>query len=717
MGHTGASAARAANCQPGASPTPNLAGLLLARLSILPAVVAAAYLATALPLLCAGLLRPWLALPCFVLVAVPAGVLAWRRTPALSAPTWALVATLLIAVGFGVVAVLSHSEYLFVRRDAGAYSQIGFWLAQHGRIPIPGQAAAFGGPDPLLRFASAAFYADGNSVVPQFMSGWPMVLAAGYWLHGWDGLLIMPGVVGGFAVLAIGGLAARLVGSRWAPLAVLVTALCWPVLHFSQVTYSEPLALLLLFGGLAMLVDVVAPTGPGRLGLALPRRWPAGAGVLAGAVVGLSLLVRIDAGRELTLLVPVVGWLYVRRRPEATPIAIGLASGTLLGVLDAAVLTRPYIAQLAGSVIPLAGLFAVAISVTVTVVLLLRARAEPIGSASWWRPLPKLGAALVVLVALLLAVRPWLQTVRDPSEDHDLIDYVASIQRGNAQPVDGARTYAEASLHWVAWYLGWPLLILTLLAAAVLTHRALSGREARWVPPLVVILGSTMLTLYRPGITPDHPWADRRLVPVVLPGVILLAVWGLAFVVRRSGRWARSLAARLGPRSSRLGWLRSGRLVRSLVAALGLIAFTVPATATAAPLVTDRTEYGELRALHVACSAFRPGDVVLLLNGQTEWMQVLRSVCGLPTATIAASPQASQSDPPTPQQIGYLVDRIRHAGGTPVLAVGNSIDPITAYGAQPVEVLRLETTEDAQTLAGAPTGDQPLQLDLWIARL
>ena len=34
---------------------------------------------------------------------------------------------------------------------------------------------------------------------------------------------------------------------------------------------------------------------------------------------------------------------------------------------------------------------------------------------------------------------------------------------------------------------------------------------------------------YRPGITPDQPWASRRLVPVVLPGFILLAVWTVAW--------------------------------------------------------------------------------------------------------------------------------------------------------------------------------------------
>ncbi len=685
----------------------------MARLSVLPAVLAACYLAVALPLLCAGMLRSVIALPCFLLVATPATVIAWRRTPAMQAPRWALFATLGVALAFGLLAVISHSEYVFVRRDAGAYSEIGFWLARHGRIPISGQASAFGGPDPLLRFASAAFYADGNSVVPQFMSGWPMVLAVGYWAHGWTGLLMTPGVVGGLAVLAIGGLAARLVGPTWAPLAALVTAVCWPVLHFSQVTYSEPLALLLLFGGFAMLVDVV-----GRPAESFGGRWPV-AGFLAGAVVSLSLLVRIDAGRELTLLAPVVGWLYARRRPEATPVALGLIVGAGFGVVDAAVLSRPYIAQLSSSVIPLAGLFAVTVCATITVVLLLRTRTEPLAAASWWRPAPAVASGLFVLVGLFLTARPWLQTVRDPGEGSDVIGYVTSIQRDNNLPPDGVRTYAESSLHWVAWYLGWPLLAMTLLGGAVLTWRVLSGREHRWMAPLVVIVGSTVLTLYRPGITPDHPWADRRLVPVVLPGVILLAVWGLALASTWAAERARTRAEarRAQGRGRPDGGRRAARLARATVAVLGLAAFTVPASATAAPLIGHRTELGELKALRIACTAFHPGDVVLLLNGQTEWMQALRSACRVPTAAITPSPEAGQADPPTPAQIGYMVDRIRRAGGTPVLAAGNSIDPIVAYGASPVKVVRVNTSEDAQTLVNPPGGLRPLQLDLWIARL
>src|SRR2546430_15675071 len=38
--------------------------------------------------------------------------------------------------------------------------------------------------------------------------------------------------------------------------------------------------------------------------------------------------------------------------------------------------------------------------------------------------------------------------------------------------------------------------------------------------------------LARPAIVPNQPWASRRLVPGVLPGLILLAVWAVAWLVR-----------------------------------------------------------------------------------------------------------------------------------------------------------------------------------------
>ena len=67
------------------------------------------------------------------------------------------------------------------------------------------------------------------------------------------------------------------------------------------------------------------------------------------------------------------------------------------------------------------------------------------------------------------------------------------------------------------WYVGIPVVILATLAAAVLTRRLVRGGEFGWLLPLAVIGWTTFTTLYRPAITPDQPWASRRLVPIVIP--------------------------------------------------------------------------------------------------------------------------------------------------------------------------------------------------------
>ncbi|WP_433615766.1 hypothetical protein ACQP2P_12645 [Dactylosporangium sp. CA-139114] len=87
------------------------------------------------------------------------------------------------------------------------------------------------------------------------MSGWPTLLAAGFWAFGRHGAFALPGLVGGAAILAVDGLAARLRGPRWAPFATLLLAVAWPMLRVSQTTHSEPLACLRLAGGLCLLTD------------------------------------------------------------------------------------------------------------------------------------------------------------------------------------------------------------------------------------------------------------------------------------------------------------------------------------------------------------------------------------------------------------------------------------------------------------------------------
>ena len=168
---------------------------------------------------------------------------------------WALAATVAVAVAFTVWQLAERTEQIIYLRDPATYLQVAYWIAHHGLLPIPDNAVAFGGPHPGLGFASSNYYPRGTGIVPQFMTGAPLVLAAGIWLHGINGALLVTPVIGGCAVLSFGGLAGRLAGPGWAPAAAAVLALSLPEQYTSRGSFSEPLAQVLLFGGLCLLAD------------------------------------------------------------------------------------------------------------------------------------------------------------------------------------------------------------------------------------------------------------------------------------------------------------------------------------------------------------------------------------------------------------------------------------------------------------------------------
>ena len=120
---------------------------------------------------------------------------------------WGLAGTVAIAAGFGAWQVLLNSPQIIVLRDPGALFQYGYWIAGHGALPIPRSVTAFGGPHPGLAFASSGFVARSAGLSPQFMPGLPVLLAAGWWLHGLPAAALVSPVLGAFAVLSFGGLA------------------------------------------------------------------------------------------------------------------------------------------------------------------------------------------------------------------------------------------------------------------------------------------------------------------------------------------------------------------------------------------------------------------------------------------------------------------------------------------------------------------------------
>ncbi|NJP93221.1 hypothetical protein HCN51_27880 [Nonomuraea sp. FMUSA5-5] len=659
-------------------------GRVLATLSVLPALAVAGWLLAGLPLLLLGRFAP---LPA-TLLGVPLGaLLCWAGARKVQGTTpirggwWQVGGVAGVAVASGAVNAIMHSEQVAVRRDPATYTQYAAWIAAHGGLPIDVQAGAFGGPDPALVFKSVGFFDVDGGVVPQFMPGPPMLFAIGHWL---GGPYVVPAVLGALAVLTVAGVVARLAGPRWTLVAATAFAVSQPILYTSRTTFSEIPSLILLFGGLALAHDALARGERTRA-------------ALAGLVFGLAVLVRVDGLRDVLPVLAFAGLLIAMRRfrrPEGAlgpPLLLGLLAGAGLGMLAAYVLARPYLSYLSGSVKPLllicAAVLVLTAAGTACAPALVRIRLP--------RWAPRTGAVLVVLLMAALYARPWVQTVtRVPTNEDDrrTFEMIQQIQRANGLPVDGTRLYFESSLHWVTWYVGAPAVLLATIAAALLVRRLLRGGSSfEWLLPLAVIGWTTVTTLLRPEITPDHPWAARRLVPIVIPGMILLAAYGLARL--------RRLADRHGPKVLKWGMAPAVALV------------LVPPAVTSIGTAFTPVERGEAAAVAAMCARLPADASVLTVERVTgdRFVQVVRGMCGRPAAQVARL----RGDLAPEAEVRRLAERVRAAGRVPVV-LGAEAGQVSPFGA-PAQILELVTRQDERSLTEAPNGTWSLRMNVWMA--
>ena len=651
-------------------------------------------------------------------------------------PLGALLATIAIAVLFAVWQAVEHSQQVIVVSDPGIYLQYGYWIATHGSARIPDSAAAFGSFTGL-NFGSLGFYQTGASITPAFMPGLPLVIAAGAWLGGLQGALLMAPVIGGCAVLSFAGLVGRLAGPRWAPAGALVLALTLPEQYVSRTPFSEPLVQVLLFGGLCLLSDsfVVRRRGYGAAATTLA--------FLGGLALGLTVLVSIGSLSMLLPAFPVLALMFVSRRPQAGPLGMGLFLGVACGLYAGLVIARPYLSSLS-SQLHLFGLCAAGFGlltalaaplafpgVRARVRRLFVARPRMVGLRGESAALPSLGDMAQWLVFLLplvvlvgFAIRPYLQTTRGQT-DPAVIRYVAGLQRLAHLPVDGRRQYYESSLDWVLWYLGIPSVLLAAAGAALLGRRlvraALAWPESLiaarlWALPYLVISWSVVTVLWDPAVLPVQPQASHRLVPVVIPGLILLALWA---------------TSRLKARAAQLG---ASRWTAVLVGLCCVLAMAIPPFVTSmdpglAPrssvgphssgiskfvsrvrfsgVGTSATYGGSMAAVSRLCSVIGTDASVVFVDTATTDMfsQVVRGECGQPAASVVGAPVVT---------IEEVVTSIERSGRRPVL-LGASRSRLALFGVVPQVVLSQQTSGDAQVLTGPPAGTWPTQYMVWMA--
>jgi hypothetical protein len=682
------------------------AGRLLGRLSVLPAMLVMAWLLVGLPLLLAGVFTPVAMLGLSLPLAVVLVILGLRwlpdRWPGAGAadtpagtPWWTVAAVVAIAVAFGVDQMIYHSQFIIVTRDPASYIQFANWISKHGSLPIPKDTAAFGGTYHGMTFASFAFYQVGGSVVPQFMAGLPMILAGGFWIGGVTAAVAMAPILGACAVLTFAGLAARLVGPRWAPLAALILAVSLPEEFTSRSTYSEPVAQILFLGGLCLVIDSL---GEDRAGARVVA-------ALGGLALGLTLLVRIDGVSDILPVIPYCGVLLVGRSRRAMPLVGGLVVGGLYGSVDGLVLSRPYLASIKTSLVPLALITGVVIIGTLAGMAWRWDKGMPKVRGKW---LPNAAAVLAFVIVIGFTIRPYFQTVRRNSGAF-FDSIIAGYQRADHVPVQPERLYYEISLHWVFWYIGVPAVALGTIGAALLARRCLRGQAPTWVLPLMIFAWAIVTTLYDPAITPDHPWASRRLVPTVLPGFILLAIWGTDWLLDRVRR------------------MDVPRGLYVSLAACGVIILVLPATITtfglrarsggpvgiriAAVGLAFKTTYGgEISAVNAMCAAIpRDATVVFIDSGGggegSRLTEVVRGMCGLPVADINRGHLAIT---------GQVVRGIERAGRRPVFLAGTR-KPLVRFGGPIRQVMRLHSTQDMNALTAPPLHTIPFNVNVWMS--
>jgi hypothetical protein len=642
-----------------------------------PDAVVMAFLGVCLavaPLAMAGQFRRWLVLPAIVVVLV---LVLGRRLrpealPAAPGSRLGAAVALLVAAGFVVGNLPSVSEYFVVVRDPAVYTLRAIWLTHHASPNIPvGDAMAGAQGVPGSYVDASGFFLSGDRWLPQGATLVPAVLALGGWVAGDSGVLGANVVVGAVALVAVYALGRRLVGPLWALLPMVVLALSLPMIAFSRAPYTEPTALALGMGGLALLRTAL---DSGRRAVA------AGAGVALGA----TFLARPDG------LLPVLGTTVAlgavtvltadraRRRRFRRLVRWFLFGATLsigLAFADLGLNSAPYESTSWGQIKPLTELTvgAALLTVFVTHVRLPAGwRSALIARRERWA----VGAAATALVLFgLLALRPLFYTAHHQgSGSAD----VAARQLAAGAPVDGSRTYDEHSVSWLAWYFGWPLVLLGALGVALLVLAGARRRDP-WIASLLAVLAaSSVLYLNRPLITPDQIWAVRRFLPVVIPLGLVAAAAVAAFVARR--------------------WPRLTLVVA--LAALGL---------TLVPLdtwrgVADATQYAHGRAFAGAlCDAVGTDHVVIGddTDGGRIALPMLRVGCGTQAVVL------SRTSPDTLRQV-----RANWPDGRPITVLTFVVQsvPWVATPQQPNLVGRFTVWEEPLTRRPSTTAERTISV-------
>jgi len=498
------------------------------------------------------------------------------------------------------------SQHIFVDRDPGIYSTAAIWLTEHESLRIEKDNQVF--DSDIVQSEGSAYKQslnNENELAVQGAHALPALLSLVGRVVGIEGMLHIIPLFGAIALLAFYGFLRVFVKKKlWSILGMVLLSVSLPMIYFSRDTYSEPLALIFVFGGLSMLF-FAQKTNHYMIWLA------------AGVVAGAGALTRIDS---LLAIAGMLGAVFLvvaradekaRRRTFVGVTIFILAAAALFGLsyLDLAILSSNYLQEHIH-------LIKMQLIVVVSILIIgylyngLPHTAKIINQ--FFSRNRKLFMVITAYasgaIGLILLSRPlWFIGM----EGREIL-HVKLIQLASGMEQNGFRNYAENSLEWMMWYIGALTVFLALIGLVLIIMKIFTSRNIIYVAFIGVVGGAALIYLNIPSITADQIWASRRFLPVVIPGLIALAVYVLASVETNKGRAPKTLQKHI------------------TVILLGVMAgCIIGAASTTLPFAKARTYDGQVAQVKEVCDTL-PKNSALLLTGGYSYIAVptFRAVCG-----------------------------------------------------------------------------------------
>ena len=521
----------------------------------------------------------------------------------------AAVAALAVVACFLGVNAIWHSEHLLADRDPGTYVNIGRSISTNHTLTPTVRTGPFA--DDAFLVSSAGFYEQDGQQQTTFLPLLPVLLAVGWSLGGYTGMLIVPALIASLGLLSVYAVSARLMTQRWAVLAVSILALTPLASWFARDAYSELVVQALCLGGVWLYFEARSANAPGIA-------------ALAGALVATSLFARFDAILVVASLVVFASVEVVRSRAALQPkvrriVAASFAGSMLVTTLYSRVLTQitssGYLDVHTRQVRFLSFVLLGAVIFGAAAVLV--HRVGPRGGISLARAqLPLFVAVAAAVIGVVAYAYFWRPTTS--AEAYSLPNLFVNIPNRSAW----VHAHYTWSMRWFVTWFGAFVILLGVIGMLEMFRRALRGNGPATALALI-FTPTAFILLARPSVSPDQPWAMRRYLPIVIPVVVIAAVLALQAFSAIARRYT----------SARQTWIRITAVV--MLSAAVVVSTALPSLA----LRRARAQHGATAAVGRLCNALPPDAAVFLhpLNRvSNDLRQPIRGFCEVPTASLAS---------------------------------------------------------------------------------